>query len=85
MMKFIEVFSKEKFLEISKLVWGEDFFETDDEYLFYLPDGVFGSELKVDTVTGIIIAYGKDLINWEVPPYFVKRCSCVTFGGWETK
>lgn len=85
MMKFIEVFPKEKCLEISKLVWGEDFFETDDEYLFYLPDSVFGSELKVDTVTGIIIAYGKDLINWEVPPYFVRRCSCITFGGWETK
>ena len=82
MLRFIELFTKEKCLEISKLVNGNECFESDTDYLFYLPDNVFGAELKVDTVTGTIIAYGKDLINWEIPPYFIKRCSCITFGAW---
>lgn len=79
MLRYVKVLPKETCLKISKLVYGEDCFDNDDDFLLQLPDSVFDSELKVSSITDEINAIDVDGATWIIPIFFIAKGSCIPF------
>lgn len=80
MLRYVKTFSKEKCLAISKVVMDTfDIGSADEDYLFYLPDSLFGTELKVDACTDFIRVYDDEGTIWEVPMFFCEAGSCLSW------